>query len=215
MARNYILADNQDITRIGMISLLEEMNEEATITVAPNCSDLVNLLRTISRPVVIVDYSLFDFSSMNHLLNMVSGAKESSWLLFGDELHEHFLRQVLLGDSDISVVMKHHKLPQIKEALRCVSSDEVYWCDFAQSVMRAGVPEAKVPDQLTPSEKNILREIALGKTTKEIAAEKNLSFHTVNAHRRNIYRKLGLNSVNEVTRYALQAGLIDLLEYYI
>ena len=81
--------------------------------------------------------------------------------------------------------------------------------------MRADVPLEKVPDQLTPSEKTILREIALGKTTKEIAAEKNLSFHTVNAHRRNIYRKLGLNSVNEVTRYALQAGLIDLLEYYI
>lgn len=215
MAKNYILADNQDITQIGMISLLKDMDEEAIITVASSCFDLVNSLRTISRPVVIVDYSLFDFSSMNHLLNMISGAKESSWLLFSDEPEEHFLRQVLLGDPEISVVMKHHTQAQIKEALKCVSSDEVYWCDFAESVMRADVPLEKVPDQLTPSEKNILREIALGKTTKEIAAEKNLSFHTVNAHRRNIYRKLGLNSVNEVTRYALQAGLIDLLEYYI
>lgn len=81
--------------------------------------------------------------------------------------------------------------------------------------MDADVPLLKVTDKLTASENNILREIALGKTTKEIAVEKNLSFHTVNSHRRNIYRKLGVNSVNEVTRYALQAGLIDLMEYYI
>ncbi len=215
MKRNYILADNQDITRIGMVSLLKDINEEAILTRAPNCTVLVNLLRTITRPVVIVDYSLFDFSSMDHLLNITSGAKESSWLLFSEEPQEHFLRQVLLGDSDISVVMKHHTLHQIKDALRCVTSDEVYWCESAQSAMRANIPEGKVADQLTPSEKNILHEIALGKTTKEIAAEKNLSFHTVNAHRRNIYSKLGLNSVNEVTRYALKAGLIDPLDYYI
>jgi len=96
-----------------------------------------------------------------------------------------------------------------------VSNGEVYWCDFAESVMKSDVPPLKKPDQLTASEKNILYWIALGKTTKEIAVEKNLSFHTVNAHRRNIYRKLGVNSVNEATRYALQAGLIDLMEYYI
>lgn len=215
MMRNFILADNQDITRVGMISILNEMELADEILEISSCSDLVNSLRSITRPVVIVDYSLFDFSSINHLLNIISGAKDSSWLLFGDEPEEHFLRQVLLGDPEISVVMKHHTQAQIEEALKCVSSNEVYWCDFAESVMRADVPLEKVPDQLTPSEKTILREIALGKTTKEIAAEKNLSFHTVNAHRRNIYRKLGLNSVNEVTRYALQAGLIDLLEYYI
>jgi DNA-binding NarL/FixJ family response regulator len=81
--------------------------------------------------------------------------------------------------------------------------------------MRGGVPSGKKAEPLTPSEKKILREIALGKTTKEIAIERHLSFHTVNAHRRNIYRKLGVNSLSEVTRYALQAGLADPVEYYI
>ena len=76
-------------------------------------------------------------------------------------------------------------------------------------------PTWKISRVDTPSEKNVLREIALGKTTKEIAIEKHLSFHTVNAHRRNIYRKLGVNSLSEVTRYALQAGLADPVEYYI
>ena len=68
---------------------------------------------------------------------------------------------------------------------------------------------------LTPTEKIILKEIALGKTTKEIAAEKNLSFHTINSHRKNIFRKLGVNNVHEAIKYAMRAGIVDLAEYYI
>ncbi|MEO5160076.1 LuxR C-terminal-related transcriptional regulator, partial [Bacteroides ovatus] len=52
-------------------------------------------------------------------------------------------------------------------------------------------------------------------TTKEIAAEKNLSFHTINSHRKNIFRKLGVNNVHEATKYAMRAGIVDLAEYYI
>ncbi len=215
MLGNYILADNQYITRAGVISLLKTMNHDAGICEVTTSLELLETLRRHPRSVVVVDYSLFDFMSMNHLLNMKSGAGESSWLLFSDEPEEHFLRQLLLADPAISVVMKHGTQAQINDALMRVAAGEVYWCDLAQSVMRTDVPPSRVADPLTPSEKGILREIALGKTTKEIAAEKYLSFHTINAHRRNIYRKLKVNSVNEVTRYALQAGLIDLMEYYI
>ncbi|GAE15051.1 anthranilate synthase [Bacteroides pyogenes JCM 10003] len=55
----------------------------------------------------------------------------------------------------------------------------------------------------------------MGKTTKEIAAEKNLSFHTINSHRKNIFRKLGVNNAHEATKYAMRAGIVDLAEYYI
>jgi DNA-binding CsgD family transcriptional regulator len=60
-----------------------------------------------------------------------------------------------------------------------------------------------------------LHEIALGKTTKEIAYEQNLSFHTINTHRKNIFRKLEVNNVHEAIKYALHAGIIDASEYYI
>lgn len=215
MIHNFILADNQDITRAGLVSFLKEANEHAFVTEVASCRQLLDALHRLPLSVVVVDYSLFDFSSVNHLLQMKAGAAQSAWLLFSDEPDEHFLRRLLIADPTISVVMKHHTKAEVVDALKCVSAGEVYWCDFAESVMRSDVPPVKIPDRLTASEKNILYEIALGKTTKEIAVEKNLSFHTVNAHRRNIYRKLGVNSINEATRYALQAGLIDLMEYYI
>ena len=143
------------------------------------------------------------------------GAKQSSWILFSDELEDYFLRQILLVDPGISVVMKHNPLQNILDAVTCATYGETYLCDIAESILKDSNPQKKEADTLTASEKNILREIALGKTTKEIAFEKHLSFHTVNTHRRNIFRKLAVNNAHEATKYALQAGLIDLMEYYI
>lgn len=211
----FIIADNQEITREGLFSLLKLHDEKYKATTARNRSELQTQLRNFPKSIVILDYTLFDFSSVNQLLNMKMGAKESSWVLFSDELEEHFLRQILLIDPTISVVMKHNPLENILDAITCACYGETYLCEIAESALKDGNLQRVESDKLTASEKNILREIALGKTTKEIAFEKNLSFHTVNTHRRNIFRKLAVNNAHEATKYALQAGLLDLMEYYI
>jgi len=215
MNKTYILADNQDITREGIISLLYRQNEKNTIVTAGSYCELQEKLKLYPDSVVVLDYALFDCASVSQFLNMATGAKESSWLLFSDELSETFLRRILLSNQAISVVMKQDKKKDIIEALRKTSAGEVYLCETAISALEGGAPEPKFPDILTAAEKIILREIALGKMTKEIAYEKNLSFHTVNTHRRNIFRKIEVNNVHEAVKYAIQAGLVDFMEYYI
>ena len=211
----YIIADNQDITREGLISVLKSQDDKSRVETVHTRSELQSQLRSYPESIVVLDYTLFDFGSVNQLLNMKMGAKSSAWILFSDELEEHFLRQVLLIDPSISVVMKHNPLQNILDAITSATYGEPYLCDIAESVLKEGNPHKKESDNLTVSEKSILREIALGKTTKEIAFEKHLSFHTVNTHRRNIFRKLAVNNAHEATKYALQAGLLDLMEYYI
>ena len=68
---------------------------------------------------------------------------------------------------------------------------------------------------LTETETEIVRAIAQGKTTKEIANERYSSIHTITTHRKNIFRKLGVNTAHEVIKYALRAGLVDSSEFYI
>ena len=68
---------------------------------------------------------------------------------------------------------------------------------------------------LTATELEIVRAIARGKTTKEIAAERFSSVHTITTHRKNIFRKLKVNTAHEVVKYALRAGLVDQSEFYI
>ena len=211
----YIVADNQDITREGIRSLLYRQNPKAHIVEVVSHHELQEKLKLYPESVVILDYTLFDFTSVHQFLNMRAGAKESAWLLFSDELGEVFLRRIVLSGQEISILMKHDRKEEIVEALQQVSAGKTYLCETAKSALEGGVPDSVTHDKLTATEKMILREIAHGKMTKEIAHERNLSFHTVNTHRKNIFRKLEVNNVHEAIKYALQEGLVDLMEYYI
>jgi DNA-binding NarL/FixJ family response regulator len=74
---------------------------------------------------------------------------------------------------------------------------------------------SRIEKKLTSTEQEILKGMALGKTTKEIAKARFVSVHTVMTHRKNIFRKLDVNNVYEATKYAIRSGLIDMAEYYI
>ena len=69
--------------------------------------------------------------------------------------------------------------------------------------------------QLTTSEIEIVRLITGGMTTKEIAEKKCISFHTVNTHRKNIFRKLNVSNASELIIRAIKSGWIDNIEYFI
>jgi DNA-binding NarL/FixJ family response regulator len=57
--------------------------------------------------------------------------------------------------------------------------------------------------------------IARGLSVKEIAQERVSSIHTIVTHKKNIFRKLEVNNVYEATKYALRAGLVEMVEYYL
>ncbi|GAB6012488.1 response regulator transcription factor [Viscerimonas tarda] len=213
--RPFILADNQDITREGIQSLLRQIELPDPIREVASRNNLLQELKIYPDAVVVLDYTLFDFSSIDEMKNIRQGHPGSSWLLFSEELGEHFLRYVLLSDSSFNVVMKSSSKQEILTAIKHSYLNESYICDIAKQVLDGDVPVINAPDMLTASEKLVLHEIALGKTTKEIAYEKNLSFHTINTHRKNIFRKLGVSNVHEAIRYAMRAGITDLTEYYI
>lgn len=171
--------------------------------------------------VVILDYTLFDFSGAEELMVLHERFKEADWLLFSDELSLPFLRQVLFSSMAFGVALKDNSKEEILTALQCASRKERFICNHVSNLLLAGNGSSSPThptikdDLLTTAERSILKEIALGKTTKEIAAERNLSFHTVNSHRKNIFRKLGVNNAHEATKYAMKAGIVDLVEYYI
>ncbi|MDR0743035.1 MAG: response regulator transcription factor [Tannerella sp.] len=209
-----ILADNQFVTSEGISALLKEVGVD-TILRVETTNELQEKLGIYPDALVVLDYTLFNFVSMQQMLNLKIAAKESFWLLFSDELSEHFLRHVLINEPTISIVMKQDSSKEIMNALHNVVNNIPYVCDSAEQILNGKVVTDAIPVSLTASEKMILHEIALGKTTKEIAYEKNVSFHTVNSHRKNIFRKLEVNSLHEAIRYAIRAGIFDVAEYYI
>ena len=100
-------------------------------------------------------------------------------------------------------------LQKVAEGENYICNNVVAWLYSKEAKANSGM----VP--LTATEKEILRSLALGKNTKEIAAERFLSVYTVMTHRKNIFRKLKVNNVHEAIRYALRAGIVNTMEYYI
>lgn len=220
--REFIIADNQDITKAGMMFLLSRQKDTSLLLEADNKAELIQQLRLHPEAVVILDYTLFDFTGTEELIVLHERFKEADWLLFSDELSVPFLRQILFSSLAFGVVMKDNSKEEILTALQCTSRKERFICNHVSNLLLSVNNSASSPthpaikdDLLTPAERSILKEIALGKTTKEIAAERNLSFHTVNSHRKNIFRKLRVNNAHEATKYAMKAGIVELVEYYI
>ena len=219
--REFIIADNQDITKAGMMFLLSRQKDTALLLEADNKAALIQQLRLHPGAVVILDYTSFDFVSSDELIVLHERFKEADWLLFSDELSIGFLRQVLFSSMSFGVVLKDNSKEEILTALQCASRKERFICNHVSNLLLSGNSQTSLlhpiqqNDLLTPAERSILKEIALGKTTKEIAVERNLSFHTINSHRKNIFRKLGVNNAHEATKYAMKAGIVDLVEYYI
>ena len=219
--REFIIADNQDITKAGMMFLLSRQKDTALLLEADNKAELIQQLRLHPGAVVILDYTSFDFVSSDELIVLHERFKEADWLLFSDELSIGFLRQVLFSSMSFGVVLKDNSKEEILTALQCASRKERFICNHVSNLLLSGNSQTSLlhpiqqNDLLTPAERSILKEIALGKTTKEIAVERNLSFHTINSHWKNIFRKLGVNNAHEATKYAMKAGIVDLVEYYI
>ena len=211
----YILADNQELTRLALISLIKQ-NEENTLYVATDKAGLVELLKEHEDAIVLLDFTLFDFADADQLLIVGERFALSQWILISDELTPTFIRQVIYSSHQFSIVFKDGPLNEVREALQTVSRHQRYISQRAlEVIINQQQVEEDRPSILTETETEIVRAIAQGKSTKEIAAERFSSVHTITTHRKNIFRKLGVNTAHEVIKYALRAGLVDSSEFYI
>ncbi|MBQ4352402.1 MAG: response regulator transcription factor [Prevotella sp.] len=216
---NILLADPQDITRAGLLWLCAQMGdtiEGECITVTDKPS-LVQNLKQNPESLVVLDYTLFDINDVDELSIICQCYPESQWLIFSDDLSIDFIKQAAAISHRISILFKDSPMSEIRQCLTTILSGNRYVCQRVMELLLAPRTAEQSPGtaDLTPTEREILHDIALGMTTREIAEKRYSSFHTVNTHRKNIFRKINVNNVHEATRYALRAGLIDSAEYYI
>ena len=213
--RNFILADNQELTRFALENLLQQ-DEAAVVYRAFDRAGLVALLKEHESAIVVLDYTLFDFADEDQLLIVAERFALSQWLLLSEELTSRFLRRVVYSSHQFSVVFKDGPLQEVREALQAASRHNRYISQRAlEAIISQQQEDDEQPSVLTSTETEIVKAIAQGKTTKEIASERFSSIHTITTHRKNIFRKLGVHTAHEVVKYALRAGLIDSSEFYI
>ena len=216
--RKIIIADNQDLTRAGWLYLVNNILPEAQVEEVLDKKALIALCMLHPDALVILDYTLFDFERTQEVIFLQEKYPNTDWIVASDELSEESIRLLLFNSGKFSVLMKDSSSEDLLSALKQALKGERYISSYISNLLLNGTKQKQAlqPHRvLTITEQEILKEVALGKSTREIAVLRHVSMHTVMTHRKNIFRKIGVNNVHEATKYAMRAGLIDLAEYYI
>lgn len=214
--RELIIADKQDITRLGIQHLANDSSSIRLITFAKSKSNLKSLLLKYPHGVIVLDYFNFDFIDFDELLLFTQEFPLVNWILFSDTWTDDLLKKVVLNIETFSIVLKSSSLFEIKKTLEITLTGKIYLCKEIVAKKRSfSNLNTKIDRLLTQSEKEVLKEIASGKTTKLIAFERNLSIHTIMTHRKNIFKKLEINNVHDAIRYAIKTGIITRDDYSI
>ena len=212
-----VIADSQYLATESLSYLIKSENKYELCGIADTRASLLKLLEENSPDLLITDINLIDYDSPDDLRSIIEGHKNISVLVLTNQLNNVDLGKLLKsGIKNISLKTdgKEDLLFSIEMALKHKKqlSDLVL-----EMIIQSGEEKnyQHEPLSLTPSELEIVKLIAAGYTTKEIADKKHISFHTAVTHRKNIFRKLEINSVAELIKFAVRKGLTDYLEYNI
>lgn len=210
----FIVADNQFITRAGLTGLLTHTFGSTGIAHVSCKKELMHACMKCPEAIIVLDYTLFDFYGVEDLLIICKRFPDTYWLLFSTDLSNDFIRRIS-AEPHMGILLKDCSEEEIHHALRQAKAHQPFICQSVTERLKtdSSTPQEQLP--LTATETEILRLIACGKSVKEIAALRNSSTHTITTHKKNIFRKLGVNTTYEATRYALRAGVVEMAEYYI
>ncbi len=217
-----LIADKNYLSRIGLELLIGGLKGfEIVPSVCGDTKDLVQQLH-LSRPhLLIVDHLSLGMSHLQ-LKNVVARYKKMQTLLITDTLSKAESASALsIGVN--AYVLKECDKTEILEAINATLSGQRFVCGKIVGLISAN-EEIKPSNafikslncdgfSVTDREIDVIREIALGLSNKQIADKLHLSTHTVNTHRRNVMTKLGVNNTAGVVMFAVKNRILEETNY--
>ena len=141
--RRYIIADNHELTRFALQSLLKR--DGNVVVTAVNRAELVELLKEYEDAIVILDYTLFDFQDEEQLLIISERFSMASWILLSDDLPKAFLKKVIYASHAFSVVFKDEPIKEISYAIQSVADGKRYVSQCATEILLSQQQEKEKP----------------------------------------------------------------------
>jgi DNA-binding NarL/FixJ family response regulator len=214
---NLLIADSQYLITESLKFLFQADGRFNVCKVVTEKNEIINELNHGKIDLLVLDHSLIDIGSINELKEVRSSFPGLKILVISNNVTRPELVELnAAGIKDI--ILKTAGKEEVFEAIDATLRGKKYYSDELLELLFE-VSEKKTPGdetgQLTTTEIEIVRLIADGLTTKEIASRKFISFHTVISHRKNIFRKLGVTSISELIMYSIKAGWINTIEYNI
>jgi DNA-binding NarL/FixJ family response regulator len=213
MATRIVLADDHRVLRESLAVQLQQTGDYEVLGQASDGAEAVRLARELCPDVVVLDISMPGTDGIDAAREIVR--RDPAVRVLALSMYADTPRVVdMFGAGATGYVLKSCQFDELRRAIESVAAGERYfdraidprvadWCR-EKGGGRTGMPMA-----LSPRERQVLKMVASGATTKEIAAQLHLSPKTVEMHRGRIMARLGIRSIAALTKYAIREGLTD------
>jgi two-component system, NarL family, response regulator NreC len=217
MTIKIILADDHQIVRQGLRTLLAAEPDMKVVGEADNGRKTLGLAHELAPDVIIMDISMPDLNGIDATRQIMQKSPDVKIIALSMHSDSLFVMNMFKSGA-LGYLLKDCALEELVKAIRTVMRQKTYISPGLSDILIkdlanhwGGAPVSAYA-VLTAREREVLQLMAEGKTTLQIASSLRVSSKTVEAHRKQIMNKLGLHSVAELTKYAIRQGLTSLDE---
>jgi DNA-binding NarL/FixJ family response regulator len=206
-----LIADDHGIMRSGLRLLLDRQVDMEVIAEAADGVEAVEMALRVRPDICVVDVAMPRMTGLQATVEIRAHAPEISVLVLSMHDDERYLFEALQAGA-AGYVLKREADHALVEAVRAVARGEPFMTTAAEaSLVREWMADdsSGPAEPLTPREREVLKLIAEAFTNREIGAILHLAEKTVESHRANLMRKLGMRDRVELVRYAIRRGLIE------
>jgi DNA-binding NarL/FixJ family response regulator len=207
-----LIADDHALVRAGIRALVERIDGVVVVGEAGKGSEALELVRQLSPDLLLLDITMPDGNGFDVLDHLTKHYPEIRVIVLTvHEAGEYAIRAVREGAA--GYLPKSAASTELEDAIRTVVTGKRYISpETAQNtIIEQGSRGTKrdLLATLSPRQREVLRLIAEGKTTKQIAQVLEISVKTVETHRAQLMERLGIHDVAGLVRYAIIVGLIE------
>ncbi|HMC37684.1 MAG TPA: response regulator transcription factor [Actinomycetota bacterium] len=208
MALRILVADDHLIVRQGLKVLMQREGFEI-VGEAADGQQAVRLARDRCPDVAVLDFAMPVMNGLDAAREILRMCPRARVILLTMHTEDRYVHEALRAGVS-GYIVKTQASADLVRAIREVSRDMTYLSPrVSRTVVQAYLAKSDVPDPLTPREREVLRLVAEGKTTKEVAALLGISVKTTEAHRMRVMKKLETHNTAGIVRYAIRQGLIQ------
>ncbi len=206
MTIRVLIVDDHPMVAEGIQSILESYDEIEVVGTLGSGQAAVDHAAELTPDVILMDLNMPGLGGLSATELILERLPETRILILSMHDSPEYISTALSHGAK-GYVLKDVPTDEIKEAIDAVMKGEQYLCTGASGSLKPKGDSAR--EALTGREQTILLELAQGKSNKEVAQALDISVRTVETHRKNIKRKLGISSTAGLTRYALEHGVLQ------
>ncbi len=212
MTIRLLLVDDHELMRQGLRAILDREEGVEVVGEATNGRTAVDLARVLAPDIVVMDVAMKDMNGIEATRQIRTEFPAVKVLALSSHSDSRYVKAILEAGA-CGYVLKANAFDDLRRAIEAARQGKGYLCpDVTESVIGGSTrdhasPSSPVGGSLSPREREVLQLLAEGKSSPEIGKRLFVATTTVETHRRNIMRKLGIHSVADLTKYAIREGL--------